>query len=123
MTQTPPRWTMIIASLTIAVAGCATMGTPERILGWTSEFGEGTVSSYARLDAAGVLQAIGVSFSARTLNGPRPDLTSTTALTATRSRSRTSSSAKQSRLQDNVDPAPCPLAPIASYSRICYVYR
>ena len=52
-----------------ASAGSWTAAAPNRTLGWTIELGKGTVSSYARLQADGTPDAIGVAFSAGALDG------------------------------------------------------
>lgn len=71
--RTSHRWPMVMAGLVVVLAGCASVPptgrTPERIIGWTLDLGEGTVSSYAEVDAAGAPRAIGLVFSARALDG------------------------------------------------------
>lgn len=56
------------------LSGCASLGTSadgagKRILGWRSDLGKGTVSSYAEVDASGTPRALGVAFSAGALDG------------------------------------------------------
>jgi len=68
------RVTLLMAAAMVVVTGCAplgkpTDGAPDRIPGWRSDLGNGTVSSYAELDASGAPRALGVAFSASALEG------------------------------------------------------
>ena len=68
------RVTLLGATAMVLLAGCTSLGTstdgaPDRILGWKSELGKGTVSSYAEFDASGTPRALGVAFSASALDG------------------------------------------------------
>ena len=58
----------------VAFSGCATPGRSldegtNRILGWRSVLGKGTVSSYAELTPAGTPRALGIAFSEGALDG------------------------------------------------------
>jgi hypothetical protein len=62
------------ASALVVLGGCASLGTStdeatDRILGWRSDLGKGTVSSYAEFATAGMPRALGVAFSASALDG------------------------------------------------------
>ena len=68
------RVTLLGATAMVLLTGCASLGTStdgatNRILGWKSALGSGTVSSYAEFDAGGTPRALGVAFSARALDG------------------------------------------------------
>jgi hypothetical protein len=73
------RWnsagsTLLVASALVVLIGCASSGRPtdgatSRILGWRSDLGNGTVSSYAEFDTRGTPRAIGVAFSPSALDG------------------------------------------------------
>jgi len=68
------RSTLLGATAMGLLTGCASLGTssdgaPNRVLGWTSDLGKGTVSSYAEFDAGGTPRALGVLFSASALEG------------------------------------------------------
>ena len=65
---------LVFAGATTALVGCASMGgrsdaSSTRILGWRSDLGKGTVSSYAELDAGDRPAAIGIVLSATALDG------------------------------------------------------
>ncbi len=68
------RLVLLGASALVVLSGCASMGTatgaaPSRLLGWRSDLGKGTVSTYAEFDAGGTPRALGVAFSASALDG------------------------------------------------------
>jgi hypothetical protein len=65
---------LLVSGVTAILSGCASLSTPTgssngRILGWRSGLGNGTVSSYAEMDAKGMPTAIGIVFSASALDG------------------------------------------------------
>jgi hypothetical protein len=58
----------LYAVAALALAGCATTGaqpegTPARAVGWEAALGNGTVTSYAEIEAGGAPRAIGIAFS------------------------------------------------------------
>lgn len=66
------RRTALVVILGVLVAGCASLGAParrvpERTMGWSVPFGEGTAASYAEVEASGAPWALGVVFTARAL--------------------------------------------------------
>ncbi len=69
------RWnaavsTALAVGTLVTVIGCgATDGLTGRVLGWSSELGNGTVSTYAEFDNSGAPTAIGVVYSASALEG------------------------------------------------------
>ncbi len=68
------RLVLLGASALVVLSGCASLGkstdeATNRILGWRSDLGKGTVSSYAEFDASGTPRALGVAFSASALDG------------------------------------------------------
>ncbi len=68
------RLVLLGASALVVLSGCASLGkstdeATNRILGWKSDLGNGTVSSYAEFDASGTPRALGVVFSASVLDG------------------------------------------------------
>lgn len=71
------RWnaagsTVLVAGAMAVLIGCGRWpldGSTERILGWRSDLGNGTVSSYAEFEDSGAPTAIGVVFSASALDG------------------------------------------------------
>lgn len=73
------RWSsvgfaLLLAGVTTILTGCAPLEGPinratGRVLGWRSELGNGTVSSYAEFDNRGTPTAIGIAFSATALDG------------------------------------------------------
>jgi hypothetical protein len=75
MARSKSAWWMPLGVGAVAVlAGCAAGSRPgdgavERVPGWSAELGQGTVSSYAELDAGGAPRALGVLFSAKALDG------------------------------------------------------
>lgn len=66
------RVPLLAAGALVVLGGCTSLGTTGaasgRILGWISELGAGTASSYAELDG-GTLRAIGLAFSATAMDG------------------------------------------------------
>ncbi len=66
------RFVISMIAAAMATAGCSTeppATSAGRLPGWQMKLGDGTVASYAELDAAGVPKAIGVAWSANALNG------------------------------------------------------
>jgi len=65
---------LLVAAAAGVAGGCASLGqatgpAPGRSLGWRSNLGKGTVSSYADLGAGGAPRALGLVFSAGALDG------------------------------------------------------
>jgi hypothetical protein len=66
------RQGVVAALVTLLLAGCAHVppgGSSMRVVGVSSPLGNGTVASYADIDAAGAVQAIGVAFAGGALDG------------------------------------------------------
>ena len=68
------RRVLLGAIALVVLGGCGSLGkSPDeaatRILGWRSDLGKGTVSSYAEFTATGTPRALGVAFSAGALEG------------------------------------------------------
>jgi hypothetical protein len=68
------RSLLLTVSALVVLGGCVAQGgspdaSTNRIPGWMSDLGKGTVSSYAEFDARGTPRALGVAFSASALDG------------------------------------------------------
>ncbi len=69
------RWnaavvTALAVGMSVPLPGCGPRNGPTgRVLGWSVELGNGTVSTYAEVDNSGIPAAIGVIYSANALEG------------------------------------------------------